>query len=554
MAIALPAAIRAGYDAAVAAIGLPPSHTSPNEGINQAMMTNALNRLRSRIGVCAGLLLFACAAPALAQNKLVIVGGIVTEVGGAPVETAIVEMSGGIALPTITLNNGFYLIIGVTVPNQKPLLRFSKTGFIQTHEQAPLPNDDIGIFQINTLMKRAAATQSIDTTSTSVVAEGTTRATIEPGDLVAPNGAPVTGLADVALTPIDPSGPELALFPSLNATKGGQPLLLESFAAVEIGVTVGGQKAQIAGGKTMRIEFPIADDQQGQFTDGQVLTDFLWSLNETTGVWEEGLSVTVGPSTADPTKLAFFGEIPHMSRWNCDKPVTTTCLRGKVVDAVTGEGIAQARVLGEGADYNGESTAITDSTGAYCINVKRNASVKLSAKALGFESQVLTVATPNTARECSTGNCQTVENLLIDPVGRTACISGKIYNKLGLPPIPPAVIFTDQFTWTQTDAAGRYCMAVKPAANVRVQIVDPSAFLIDGESEATEVTVNVPDVQGRCGQSEDNCVDVSIGEPFSPEDLENCGQCGTGMTMMTSFMLAAFAAVRIRGAGKRNRR
>jgi len=493
----------------------------------------------------------ACAAPAVAQNKLVIVGGIVNEVGGAPVETATVELSGSIALPTITLSNGFYLIIGVTVPNQKPLLRLSKTGFIQTQEQVPVPNADVGVFQINTVMKRAAAPESIDTSTTAVVTEGSTRATIEPGDLVGPNSAPVTGMAEVSLTPIDPSGAELGLFPGLNATKGGQPLLLESFAAVEIGVTVAGQKAQIADGKTMRIEFPIADDQQSQFTNGQVITDFLWSLNETTGEWEEGLSVTVGPSTADPSKLAFFGEIPHMSRWNCDKPVTTTCLKGKVVDAVTGEGIAQARVLGEGADYNGESTAITDSTGAYCINVKRNASVKLSAKALGFESQVLTVTTPNTARECDTGNCQSVENLLIDPVGRTACISGKIYNKLGLPPIPPAVIFTDQFTWTQTDAAGRYCMAVKPAESVRVQIVDPSAYLIDGESEATEVVVAVPEVQGRCGQSEDKCVDVSIGDPLSPEDLKNCGQCGTGMTMMASLMVAAFAVIRIKGNANR---
>lgn len=511
------------------------------------MMTNLPNGLRSGFVVCAAALsmLIACVSPALAQNKVAVVGGIVTEANGTPVETATVEMVGGIALPTITLNNGFYLIIGVTLPNQKPLLRLSKSGFIQTHEAVPIPNTDVGVFQINTIMKRAAAPETIDTSTTNVVTEGTTKATIEPGDLVGPNSAPVTGMADVSLTPIDPSGPDLALFPSLNATKGGQSLLLESFAAVEIGVTVGGQKAQIAGGRTMRIEFPIADDQQSQFTNGQVVTDFLWSLNETTGEWEEGLSVTVGPSTADPTKLAFFGEIPHMSRWNCDKPVTTTCLKGKVVDAVTGEGIPQARVRGDGADYNGESTAITDSTGAYCINVKRNASVKLSATALGFKSQELIVATPNTARECATGNCLTVGNLLIDPVGRTACISGTIYNKLGLPPIPPAVIFSDQFTWTQTDAAGRYCMAVQPAESVRVQIVDPSAYLIDGESEATEVTVNVPDVQGRCGQSEDNCVDVSVGEPLSPEDLKNCGQCGTGMTMMASLMVAAFAARRI---------
>ncbi len=518
------------------------------------MMTNAPPGQRSRMSVCAGLLLFACAAPALAQNKVAVIGGFVTEANGSPVETATIEMVGGIALPTITLNNGFYLIIGVTVPNQKPLLRYSKAGFIQTQEQVPVPNEDVGVFQVNTVMKRAAAPETIDTSTTAIVSEGATKATIEPGDLVGPGSAPVTGAAEVSLTPIDPTGPELGIFPGLNATKGGQPLLLESFAAVEIGVTVGGQKAQIASGKTMRIEFPIPDDQQSQFTNGQVVTDFLWSLNETTGEWEEGLSVTVGPSTADPNKLAFYGEIPHMSRWNCDKPVTTTCLKGKVVDAVTGEGIPQARIQADGADYNGESTAIANSSGEYCINVKRDAMVRLSAKALGFESQVLTVETPNTARACATGNCQTVENLMIDPVGRTACISGNIYNKLGLPPIPPAIIFTDQFTWTQTDAAGRYCMAVKPAASVRVQIVDPSAYLIDGETEATEVVVAVPDVQGRCGQSEDNCVDVSLGEPISPEDFENCGQCGTGLTMLSSLLLTAFAGLRIRQAKLRRRR
>jgi len=89
-------------------------------------------------------------------------------------------------------------------------------------------------------------------------------------------------------------------------------------------------------------------------------------------------------------------------------------------------------------------------------------------------------------------------------------------------------------------------MPIRPASAVKLVIVVPSVYILDGMSESTEMTVAVPDQQGRCGQSEDQYAHVNTGEPITVEDLQNCGQCGAGLAAMTPAALIGFIALRRR--------
>lgn len=490
--------------------------------------------------------LFESVATAQDDVRVTVVAGTVQDTEGAPLGAVVVEMMGGVALPTITLDNGFYVIVGLNVPDDDVILRFSKDGFMRVLKRQPNTTQSAVVFQQDVVMKRTGDIQRINVDAENTVAQDKTRVTIEPGDLVDGDSNPLTGGADVRVTPIDPSGPEIELFPGFAAAMGEERVLLESFAAVDIEIMSGDRFADIAPGQTLTVEFPIPDAQQDQFTLGETLEDFLWSLNETTGVWEEGLSVTVGQSTSNPAKKAFFGEVPHLSTWNCDRPLRTTCLRGRVVDLASGSGIGGAVVTGKGVDYNGRSRTVTDADGEYCIPVKRDATVKLIANAFGFASEPLVVESPNVVSTCLTGNCLDVADLIIDPIGRTSCISGTVYSEFGLPPFPFAVVFTDAFTWTQTDASGQFCLPAEPNTEVRMVIIDPSTFLTTGEATETQLTVAVPAGTARCGVVDGGCVAVTVGEPLPPIAFEQCGQCGGGMGIAASGVLAAFFMMRAR--------
>lgn len=492
-------------------------------------------------------------ANAQAQNdvRVTILAGTVRDTGGTPIDTVLVEMLGGAALPTITLENGFYFLVSLNRPGDDATVRFTHDGFMRTLKRLPAQDQTTTVIRLDAVMKRTGAVQPIPLDTTTTVSEDTTKVTVEPGDLVDADEGTLTGNANVCVTPIDPSGGEIDLFPGFAASKGGQDIMIESFAAVDIEIMQGDQPANIASGKTLKVEFPIPDARQNQFTVGETLNDFLWSLNETTGVWEEGLSVTVDVSTTDPTKKAFFAEVPHLSTWNCDRPFQTTCLTGRVVDLSTGSGIPGAVVRAEGLDYSGRTVRVTDAEGKYCIPVKSGAQVRLTADAIGFTSAPLGVDSPADLGSCRSGNCQSANDLVIDPIGRTGCISGTVYSELGLPPFPTAVIFTDSFTWTQTDAAGRFCLPVQPNPALRVMVVDPTSVLISGEAKSTELTLSVPDGDARCGASDEGCVSVTVGEPLPPEALGQCGQCGSGTAVMAPGVLAAFLTVRRRRRRRR---
>lgn len=468
---------------------------------------------------------------------ITVVVGKVRDLAGNPLGGVLVESLNGIAAPVVTPADGSYISGGVNVGDTDLVLRFTKAGYIRVLKRLANTAGQSNFLELDVAMKPAGTAQTIDAGAGGMVSEESTMLTVEPGDLSNADGSVRTGGADVMLTPIDPSKEEIELFPSFEAVKpGDENIILESFAAVDIVIMGDGQKLNVAPGRTLRVEFPIPDAQQGLFNVGDVLEDFLWSLNETTGKWEEGLSVVVGVSSVDPSKKAFFGDIPHLSTWNCDQPLRTTCLTGKVVDKTTGLPVPGAAVTGRGVDYNGQSTARTNADGVYCINVKRGAQSKLSANAFGQKTQTITVDSQNTATDCFRGGCQNVGNLEIDPIGNSACISGVIYNALGLPASGAAVI-TDKLSTGMADDLGRFCVSVPPDVDVTL------TFFGLGLGDETEMVVRSPASNGSCGNPS-ACKQIQIGEPIGPIDIDiMCGACGNGAGFVAAGGLMALLFV-----------
>ena len=167
------------------------------------------------------------------------------------------------------------------------------------------------------------------------------RAEFPAGSLVNAAGQVVTGAVQVQMTPVNVLS-QTAAFPGrfagtpAGAAAGAAPVAIVSFGTAEFVPTQGGQKLQVAPGKTVTIEIPMYADRN---TDGsavrlgQVIP--LWSLNETTGVWLQEGTGTVVASPSSPTGLALRASVSHFTWWNCDDisgPKLTVNIRCLLLD------------------------------------------------------------------------------------------------------------------------------------------------------------------------------------------------------------------------------
>lgn len=168
------------------------------------------------------------------------------------------------------------------------------------------------------------------------------RAEFPAGSLVNAAGQVVSGAVQVQMTPVNVLS-QTAAFPGrfagtpAGAAAGAAPVAIVSFGTAEFVPTQGGQKLQVAPGKTVTIEIPMYADKN---TDGsavrlgQVIP--LWSLNEATGVWLQEGTGTVVASPSSPTGLALRASVSHFTWWNCDDisgPKLTINVRCLLLDA-----------------------------------------------------------------------------------------------------------------------------------------------------------------------------------------------------------------------------
>jgi len=143
------------------------------------------------------------------------------------------------------------------------------------------------------------------------------------------NGDAFDGPVELSITVVDVQDPaQLQAFPGAfsglpDDGSGAAPLV--SQGTVEYSFRdPDGNLLQLSEDASALIQIPLFTDEMPDGTPIEVLDQIpLWSLNESTGVWEQDGMGTVHASQLSPTGLVLERAVTHFSWWNCDvSPVT----------------------------------------------------------------------------------------------------------------------------------------------------------------------------------------------------------------------------------------
>ena len=322
--------------------------------------------------------------------------GRVTAPGGGPLAGVSVAVGGATGT---TDAQGIYTV--KTVAGES-VVRFTKKGYMDGLERMKI--GATSSTQLDAILLAAPAPTPIDAAAGGEVTTTRGAKVVVPANaLVDKNGAPVTGMVEVSLTPIDPSNlDEVAAAPGdFLATQGGQPTMLESFGMVDITIRKGEEKLQVAGGKAIELRIPAPAG-----TANPPATMPLWSFDETTGKW-----VDEGTATYDAATRTYVAQAKHMSVWNCDQPYTSTCVCGTVYDKATNAALTGSRVASTGTSYYGTSEASTDDQGRFCIPVRKESDVNVAAyhKSGGGQARAIKSGSADTSVPAAIGDARCVD-------------------------------------------------------------------------------------------------------------------------------------------------
>jgi hypothetical protein len=162
----------------------------------------------------------------------------------------------------------------------------------------------------------------------------------------------ITGQVDVVITPIAPSVNPLAMAGGSYAARvpgSDQTQLIESFGAITVDLSQGGQRVQLAPGKKATIRIPL-DTRSTE----RPATMPLYYWDETDRVWiQEGMATL--KTDAATGKSYYEGQVSHFSTWNADRPIEESatvqgCLRDEQGNKVSG---LQYQLMSDGVDYSG---------------------------------------------------------------------------------------------------------------------------------------------------------------------------------------------------------
>ena len=186
-------------------------------------------------------------------------------------------------------------------------LALTKTGVANQVKVLRIPAGSASVQLRVTMLAREAAQTLADIGAGGMVqGKDGALASFPAGSLVDANGNVVTGAVQMQLTPVNVLA-DAAAFPGVFAgTQGAAaPMGIVSYGTAEFHPTQGGQKLQVAPGKTVTIEIPMYATKNPNGSAvllGQVIP--LWSLNEATGIWKQEGTGTVVANAGSPTVMA----------------------------------------------------------------------------------------------------------------------------------------------------------------------------------------------------------------------------------------------------------
>ncbi len=417
--------------------------------------------------------------------------GQVSSVDNKPLAGVAVTLDNG--LSSSTDDHGFFSFSVPTTSDASVIARFRKDGYAATSKSLPA---QLAASATPTcvIMAPAGQTVTINSDQANTHQTGDSKVTIPGGALQDEQGNPVNGNVTLRVNYMDPSTPSVLAFPGSFETaqaSDGSQVALESFGFATYELTKDGKPVNLKPGSTARIEYVLPDNAQGKYQVGDKIG--LWEFDEDTATWKERGEGEIGMATDGSGRLAWFADVTHFSWWNCDKPLDQKqCIKGRIV--YRGNPVAGAEVTAVGVDYNGTSAARSDASGYFCVDVKRNSTVRIEVRINGGATPVVQqeVSVPDTPASCATGGCKDIGDL---PVTFDACVKGYVKDTDGTPAAGATVYVVPGETVT-TDSSGYYCAAAM--ANTEVSVFVPGR---------PAVTVKTP-AAGSCDTG--NCVEANL--------------------------------------------
>jgi hypothetical protein len=197
-------------------------------------------------------------------------------------------------------------------------LKFIKDGFTEQFKPVNIPlNTKTVMLKAQMLALEAFQTLASAQAGGNLVGKDGAKISLPASAIVDSKGQAVTGPIQISLTPVNVLTDAVGGFPGAfeGIAEGGTRSAIESYGTTYFELRQNGQKLNLAPGKTAVIELPM------YVSEGVTLGDTipLWSLNETTALWQQEGTGFVVASANSPTGFALRGTVSHFSPWNADR-------------------------------------------------------------------------------------------------------------------------------------------------------------------------------------------------------------------------------------------
>ncbi len=430
------------------------------------------------------------------------------------------------------------------------VISVTKTGFAEQFKVVNLPTGATTTVSLQAMLIARGAAQTIGSIEAGGSATGSqgVKVTFPPGALVDAAGRPVSGAIQMSMTPVDVSEIDIGAFPGLfeGIPAGGARQAIVSVGTSELVPEQGGQKLNLAAGKTADIELPLFVDRQ---QDGSLLvvgsTVPLWSLDTQSGLWKQEGNGTVVASAASPTGLALRATISHFSWWNGDFAAQqgtinlTVNVTGTTLPAGTRAIVTGSVVAGTGPGYSANAQVAVGTARQFQVAAS-STTTRLTAQAQtpgAACSGSVDVAPPvNTNINVTlTMTCVTLDVRLTRPSGPTSTNSQTVLPfRIEVDGTPDSVeLFVDQTSVAQfgpqffytgfwdssTFAEGSYSLIPSAKKNGITFTGTPVTVVID--RTAPQITGFAPDVSTEVSQATVFTVDFNeavLAAPFQLSD------------------------------------
>ena len=295
------------------------------------------------------------------------ISGRILDENKLPVSGATVKAG---SMSVTTNASGQFTISNISVDKNAGMVKVEKDGYFTGIKTIVVTANKENYVSLQLIKKTTAGSFSGSGGGSITVPSGGGTVVFPAGSIVnATTNTAYTGTVAVSAFFINPEASDFReIMPGTlrGLTTANQETGLQSFGmmAVELNGS-GGEKLQLASGKTATINFPIAASLQAQAP----ATIPLWSLNEATGLWkEEGTATRQGNN--------YVGAVGHFSYWNCDAPFAVVDFTA-TIKTQQSVALAEAKVIISGADTSLSGFGYTNSEGVVSGKVPANRNLVL---------------------------------------------------------------------------------------------------------------------------------------------------------------------------------